>query len=136
MNTQTFKQTLCWRCQNATGHCDWSKNFKPVKGWTAKETRIYDKVQSFIVISCPEFEEDKKKEETKENVAVVKPPHRVHKERCSREIIIKAKDGLLYKGFYIFQSELYKIIDDKGNVKKLSPKQIISWREIKYSDRV
>lgn len=132
------KQTICWQCQNATGHCEWSKNFKPVKGWKAKETKIYDKVQSFVVLSCPKFIQDKIQKENSEmnKNNIIEPPYRVCKERYSRKIIIKAKDGLLYKGYYIFESQLYKITDEKGNVKKISPKQVICWREIKDSDRV
>lgn len=37
--------------------CAWSRDFKPVKGWDADETRLYsDKpTQSYHVRQCPEF---------------------------------------------------------------------------------
>ena len=54
------KETLCWRCQNFS-KCSWSRG-KPVKGWDATPTIIknwngkgYDKTESFIVNSCPQF---------------------------------------------------------------------------------
>ncbi len=54
------KTTLCWDCQNALCKCSWSREFKPVEGWTAIQTTIgRDRVKSFCVIECPEFREDK-----------------------------------------------------------------------------
>lgn len=51
--------TLCWRCQKATGNCDWSRFFRPVKGWEAEETLIQnDQQKSYLVIRCPEFVKD------------------------------------------------------------------------------
>ena len=58
-----YSQTLCWSCANAVPDksgkrgCAWSRDFKPVKGWDADETRLYsDKpTQSYHVRSCPEF---------------------------------------------------------------------------------
>ncbi len=52
--------TLCWDCQNAIGKCSWSREFKPVEGWTAIPTFIgRDKIKSFCVVECPQFKEDK-----------------------------------------------------------------------------
>lgn len=59
-----MKQTICWNCKKATGGCSWSDHFehRPVDGWNAVQTRLRmnnDEYQpSYIVISCPEFEED------------------------------------------------------------------------------
>lgn len=64
--------TLCWHCQNACGHCSWSREFKPVEGWTAvrhdvvvthatKENVNKKPVESYIVRKCPEFVEDQPK---------------------------------------------------------------------------
>lgn len=61
--------SLCWDCQKATGGCDWSREFRPVEGWTAQATTlvfqatvgnrpVYYKTSSFHVIECPEFEKD------------------------------------------------------------------------------
>jgi hypothetical protein len=58
------QHTLCWGCANACGNCAWSRSFQPVPGWEAKPTKInnnalrYDGryTPSFLVISCPEFE--------------------------------------------------------------------------------
>ena len=57
-------QTLCWRCNKACGYCSWSehKNHTPVPGWTAIQTNLRMNggvyAESYIVIACPEFEED------------------------------------------------------------------------------
>ena len=45
--------TICWNCAKATGHCSWSENLVPVKGWTAEETK-----ESYVVRACPLFEQD------------------------------------------------------------------------------
>lgn len=62
---------LCLRCQNAVpdhcGHgCSWSREFRPVEGWTARPT-VYlsyaahgrrTLMRSFAVRGCPEFVPD------------------------------------------------------------------------------
>ena len=57
------KSTLCWKCANACGGCDWSREFKPVDGWEATPTKVYQNVNqyidSYIVNKCPEFYEEK-----------------------------------------------------------------------------
>ena len=65
MGTQCcHQQTLCWDCANATGGCSWSMHteHKPVEGWNAIRRDIHNKysepVESYIVISCPEFVRD------------------------------------------------------------------------------
>ena len=64
--------TLCFICKKAVPNkhtgagCDYSKYFKPIKGWTAKKKRqkVYWKknemFDSYFVIDCPEFEIDEK----------------------------------------------------------------------------
>ena len=58
-------QTLCWKCNKACGDCSWSehKNNTPVPGWTAIPTKVKlnnnELGDSYIVIACPEFEEDR-----------------------------------------------------------------------------
>ena len=56
------KDTLCWHCKKACGKCSWSDGtFTPVKNWKAKPTLIpyQDKnLSSYLVHSCPEFEDD------------------------------------------------------------------------------
>lgn len=59
--------TLCWNCKNACGKCSWSKKFKKVKGWVAKKTivkgdpnSLEPEIPSYLVISCPKFQEDDK----------------------------------------------------------------------------
>ena len=45
------KQSICWDCKKSTtGECSWSKELKPVEGWTAKENE-----GSYCVKKCPEF---------------------------------------------------------------------------------
>ena len=69
MFESTKQATLCWDCQNALLGCEWSREFKPVKGWNAiptkiamsysadgtKETRTID---SYLVYECPKFIKD------------------------------------------------------------------------------
>lgn len=68
--SQTLRRdTLCWKCANATDStkCPWVKDFTPVEGWDAEETKIwynqevdgkhYRKEEvSYIVKSCPLYE--------------------------------------------------------------------------------
>lgn len=61
-----IKMTLCWKCAKACGACSWSDKLIPVKGWTAKKTRLqnadgygsYRYSTSYQVIECPEFVDD------------------------------------------------------------------------------
>ena len=57
--------TLCWDCANsASDGCSWAREFIPVPGWEAVPTKIKVKyhdgtfIDSFCVISCPEFKRD------------------------------------------------------------------------------
>ena len=47
--------TLCWDCENAVGRCSWSKDFKPIDGWTAEYVPDKD---SYYVEACPQFQRD------------------------------------------------------------------------------
>ena len=65
--------TLCWFCKKATcSGCSWSNKFEPVEGWNAEPTYItmhsgkcsknnvkakHKIINSYTVISCPEFVE-------------------------------------------------------------------------------
>lgn len=58
------KMTKCWFCKRASGKCSWSAFGKPVRGWTAKKTRIAaigsaanenGYIESYRVIECPKF---------------------------------------------------------------------------------
>jgi hypothetical protein len=47
--------TLCWVCARAGGitpvkSCAWIEKFEPVKGWTAKKTKL-----GYHVIKCPKL---------------------------------------------------------------------------------
>lgn len=56
---------LCWHCANATGKCSWSRDFTPVKGWTATPTIIKndDHIQSsYAITACPELKKMRIKE--------------------------------------------------------------------------
>ena len=53
--------SICWRCRKATNSgCSWSRDKKPVEGWTATEKNYKGfngkLVTSYCVIDCPEFE--------------------------------------------------------------------------------
>lgn len=65
-NNQGTK-TLCFSCAKATtGECSWSRDFVPVKGWTATEwifakgNERMDPVVSYEVEECPEYEYGKR----------------------------------------------------------------------------
>lgn len=49
---------LCWSCERACGGCEWSREFKPVKGWTAEKTVIEDNgehCETYKIIKCPKY---------------------------------------------------------------------------------
>lgn len=66
-------KTLCWTCRKAYGGCSWTEvdytkkgwpiRFEPVKGWNAIPTKN-EKYTSFLVVSCPEYDPDDRKEDT------------------------------------------------------------------------
>lgn len=61
------KDTLCWDCTKAgVKGCAWSGRFEPVKGWKAERVQRQDLKdgETFHVISCPEFEQDRTPEIT------------------------------------------------------------------------
>lgn len=63
--------TICWACANAVPDaegergCPWSREGKPVEGWTAERRDILvqdtspggekKRIESYQVITCPEF---------------------------------------------------------------------------------
>lgn len=65
--------TLCWRCKNAvpskTTGCSWSRNFKPVPNWIVDAHELTlkngDKIRSYCVLDCPEFQDDHNEPENK-----------------------------------------------------------------------
>lgn len=54
--------TLCWACKLVgKSICEWDREFKPVPGWEAEETKIWishigEYMASYRVISCPKKE--------------------------------------------------------------------------------
>lgn len=55
-NTDNFQP--CWTCKNACGGCSWSREFKPVNGWTAEKSVIpgnRELSETYKIISCPEY---------------------------------------------------------------------------------
>ena len=68
-NNAESRGTLCWRCKKAVGRCAWteldsSKNvrFEPVPGWVAVKSPGMPgrKSESYLVLSCPEFDPDER----------------------------------------------------------------------------
>lgn len=68
-NNVESRGTLCWRCKKAVGRCAWTEldssekvRFEPVPGWVAvKSSGIPGrKSESYLVLSCPEFEPDER----------------------------------------------------------------------------
>lgn len=55
----TKSKQPCWTCKKACGGCSWSSEFKPVKGWKAKKTKIKCEEgrysDSYKIIYCPEY---------------------------------------------------------------------------------
>ena len=63
----------CYYCKKACGGCQWSKNFKPVKGWKAiptvkkytshtiskdgKKNQVVKHYNSYKILYCPEYEQ-------------------------------------------------------------------------------
>lgn len=62
------ENTICWRCKRSCGGqngCSWFNGFIPVQGWEAEDTIIINNSliqKSYKVLSCPQFEEDKREE--------------------------------------------------------------------------
>ena len=62
-NSYYRKESRCWTCQNCFGGCEWSREFNPVPGWTAKKTCIPSNgeyKESYNVLECPKYMEDKR----------------------------------------------------------------------------
>lgn len=60
-DTYYSKDQLCWTCKNCFGGCAWSREFKPVNGWTAEKTYIpsnEEYAESYHIIKCPEYIHD------------------------------------------------------------------------------
>lgn len=57
---------LCWTCKNTNGNdCSWfSKEAKPVEGWTAKPTIIKNNdgiMKSYRITKCPQYVQGRKR---------------------------------------------------------------------------
>lgn len=53
-----MSKQICWNCKNACGGCSWSREFKPVKGWTATPTNIIGNnyiIPSYSITACPKY---------------------------------------------------------------------------------
>lgn len=53
-------ESLCWKCKHATDGrvCEWARNFKPVKGWTAVPHILGEyRAHSYYITECPKYEE-------------------------------------------------------------------------------
>jgi len=68
-NNTESRGTLCWRCKKAVGRCSWTEldrskkvRFEPVPGWVAVKSLGIPgrKSESYLVLSCPEFETDER----------------------------------------------------------------------------
>ena len=66
MEDKFHKTQLCWTCARACGGCSWSAEFKPVRGWKAKKTILYNDrgaynshtVKSYNIKECPMYKPD------------------------------------------------------------------------------
>ena len=68
-NNVESRGTLCWRCKKAVGRCAWTEldsskkvRFEPVPGWVAVKSLGIPgrKSESYLVLSCPEFDPDER----------------------------------------------------------------------------
>lgn len=68
-NNAESRGTLCWRCKKAVGRCSWTEldsskkvRFEPVPGWVAVKSLGMPgrKSESYLVLSCPEFDPDER----------------------------------------------------------------------------
>lgn len=58
---QPKREQLCWSCKKCYGFCNWSEKFEPVEGWEAiPVNKTETGVSSYEIISCPEYESDRK----------------------------------------------------------------------------
>jgi len=54
----SYPKQICWDCNKACGGCRWSREFKPIPGWTA--TYVPNRPQNpatYSITGCPEFME-------------------------------------------------------------------------------
>lgn len=62
-------QQLCWTCQNAvssetTGRgCEWSRDLRPVPGWTAEMTHKAVMGLTWSITECPKYIPDQPRKE-------------------------------------------------------------------------
>lgn len=113
------KDTLCWSCSKACGDCDWSAELKPVKGWTAVPTKIignygWDKVDTYRVESCPEYENDLHRYNThvKIDLSDNKIVHEVIKQRTPEEVLKTNKSDVRKRLEAIPEEEMRRLIDN------------------------
>lgn len=94
-NVKEYPKTLCWSCANAVPDrdgergCSWSREGKPVEGWTATRRDIRvgatengKKAESYQVSKCPQFVRDKPRRRKKN---VVEEMIAIYKKRLLRE---------------------------------------------------
>lgn len=50
---------ICWRCENSTGGCSWSRGLKPIDGWRATKVKRDDCEDfTYKILYCPLFKEE------------------------------------------------------------------------------
>lgn len=64
--TRKEQQNICWNCKKNQGDCPWSRDFSPVKGWTATQGEEYTfvdeqgtpyKTYGYHITACPLYEQ-------------------------------------------------------------------------------
>ena len=59
------KSSICIDCAKCEAKCSWSSRFVPVEGWEAEYVEGGpNRLPSYCVISCPEFEKDRETPKT------------------------------------------------------------------------
>lgn len=60
---------LCWSCSMNASNCAWMRRYKPIEGWTAKESEIRNRsfqnpdktIPSYEIKKCPNYIKDNRK---------------------------------------------------------------------------
>lgn len=60
---------LCWSCSMNASNCAWMRCYKPIEGWTAKETKVKNSgfqnpdetIPSYEIKKCPNYVKENRK---------------------------------------------------------------------------
>lgn len=76
---EKHQESKCWNCKRALNspecHCEWSKKFRPVKGWKVeKGAKLSNgEARGLVVVECPEYVRWHEYEDWKDVMKVLVP---------------------------------------------------------------